>query len=336
MATKYFTAEPELNINASAPSENNTLTIAYQTFGSPDQPAVLMPTCFGGLLEGTLSFLRTPDKNGKPPVLADYFVIVVGLLGGSESSSPSNAPATLRGLAFPQTTYEDNVRLQYALCRALGVTKLAACIGFSMGGQQAYHMAVLYPDFVERAVVLASSARTSWHNWNFLEGPKAALISAEDWHDGKYSQPVMRGTRAFKRVYSTWALSPQWYRERSWEKLGFKSLPEYLEANWNGGQDAHDLLRMLDTWQKGDISLYGPKKGDLPAALGSIKARVLVMPSRTDCYFPPEDSEEEVKHLKHGELSVIESIWGHIAGGGGGTPEDNDFICKEVARWLAT
>lgn len=93
---------------------------------------------------------------------------------------------------------------------------------------------------------------------------------------------------------------------------------------------------MLNTWQKGDVSLHGLVKGDLPAALASIQARVLVMPSRTDCYFPPEDSEEEVKHLKHGELSVIESIWGHVAGGGGGTAEDNDFISKEVARWLAT
>lgn len=336
MTTKYFTADPKVNTNSSSPSESTALTIAYQTFGSPDQHAVLMPTCFGGSLNDTFQFLRSPDKDGNPPVLASYFVIVCGLLGGAESSSPSNAHPSMRGASFPQTTYEDNVRLQYALCRALGVTKLAAYIGFSMGGQQAYHMATIYPDFVERAVVLASSARTSWHNWNFLEGPKAALTSAVDWHDGAYTEPAKRGTRAFSRVYSTWALSPQWYRERSWEKLGHSSLPEYLDANWSGAGDGHDLLRMLDTWQRGDISLYGPKKGDLPAALASIQAKVLVMPSRTDCYFPPEDSEEEVKHLKHGELSVIESIWGHVAGGGGGTPEDNAFICKEVARWLET
>lgn len=39
------------------------------------------------------------------------------------------------------------------------------------------------------------------------------------------------------------------------------------------------------------------------------------MPARTDQYFPPEDSEVEVKHLKKGELRVIETVWGHIAGG---------------------
>lgn len=336
MTTRYFTAEPEANINASGPSENKSLTLAYRTYGSPDQPAVLMPTCYNGTLDDTLTFLWTAGDDVKPPVLASYFVIICGLLGGGESSSPSNAHPSMKGAAFPATTYEENVRLQHALCEALGVTKLAAYIGFSMGGQQAYHMATIYPDFAERAVVLASSARTSWHNWSFLEGPKAALVNSADWHDGNYTQPVVKGTRAFFRAYSTWALSPAWYRERSWEKIGFESLQDYLEEVWSGGQEAHDLLCMLHTWQKGDISLYGPKKGDLPAALASIKAKVLVMPGRTDCYFPPEDSEEEVKHLKQGELSVIESVWGHVAGGGSGTAEDTAFIIKEVARWLAT
>lgn len=60
-------------------------------------------------------------------------------------------------------------------------------------------------------------------------------------------------------------------------------------------------------WQRANVSPYGPVKGDFVRALESIKARVLLMPSRTDLYFPPEDSAEEVKHLKRGELKVIES-----------------------------
>lgn len=146
-------------------------------------------------------------------------------------------------------------------------------------------------------------------------------------------------TRLFKLfiqlIVYTGALSPAWYRERSWEKLGFETLQEYLEKGWSGKGDAHNLLCMLHTWQQGDISLYGPRKGDLPAALASIKAKVLLMPGRTDCYFPPEDSEEEVKYLKYGELRIIESIWGHIAGGGRGTEEDNAFISQQVMQWLA-
>jgi homoserine O-acetyltransferase len=55
-----------------------------------------------------------------------------------------------------------------------------------MGGQQAYQIATLYPDFVQRVVVLASSARTSWHNRSLSEGPKAALVNSVDFHDGQY------------------------------------------------------------------------------------------------------------------------------------------------------
>ncbi|KIW33555.1 uncharacterized protein PV07_00395 [Cladophialophora immunda] len=81
---------------------------------------------------------------------------------------------------------------------------------------------------------------------------------------------------------------------------------------------------------------HGPVKGDFVQALASIKAKVLVMPSRTDLYFPPEDSVEEVKHLRHGELRVIETIWGHVAGGGGGSKQDTEFIKSCIRELLAS
>jgi len=118
--------------------------------------------------------------------------------------------------------------------------------------------------------------------------------------------------------------------------LGFSSVEDYLKTVWDGGSDAHDLLCLLQTWQKGDISLFGPEedRGDLPKALRRIKAKVLLMPSRSDMYFPPEDNEEELKHLNDGELEVIESIWGHVAGGGDGTKDDTEFIKMQVQRFL--
>ncbi|KAJ7072696.1 Alpha/Beta hydrolase protein [Mycena amicta] len=335
--TKYFLDD---SCNATAPSSSTSLTLAYRTFGDAKNPAVFIPSCYSGKIGTTLTFLYLPADNGTPPVLQDYFVVVCGLIGGSESSSPSNVPDAISGPRFPKVTYEDNIRLQHGLCTALGITKLYAYIGFSMGGQQAYHMAALFPDFVERIVVLAGSARTSWHNYSFLEGPKAALVNSVDFHDGNYQTPAVRGTRAFSRVYATWALSQAWFRERSWESLGYHDLEEFLKVVWEDGQgiwDAHDLLAMIYTWQNGDISKFGPEeeRGDLAKALGRIKAKALIMPSRGDFYFPPEDSEEEVKYLKYGELKVIESIWGHFAGGGGGTKTDNEFIQSEVKRFLA-
>lgn len=336
MAThmKYFIAEPVPNVDASPPHLNNTLTLAYQTHGSPNNPAILMPSCFSGRVESTLSFLY----DGPNSPLNDYFVVVCGLLGGIDSSSPSNAPSHLRGLSFPKVTYEDNIHLQHELCKSLGISQLEAYIGFSMGGQQAYYMAVLHPDFAKRIVVLASSARTSWHNKSFLEGPKTALLNSIDWFDGGYTQPAWKGTQAFARAYSTWALSSDWFRQRCWETLGCVSVEDYLTKYWDqvmGSLDALDLMCMLQTWYPGDISTAEEGDGSLETALGKIRAEVLLMPCRTDLYFPPADSEQELKHLKHGKLRVIDSVWGHLAGGEFGPQEDKDFISAEIKTFLS-
>ena len=333
---RYFTSRPQPNTNAAEPSKSTDFTLAYFTIGSPERPAVLIPTCYAGTLDEELTFLWSTDE-GNVPILQDYFVIVSGLLGGGESSSPSNAHQTLRGPKFRQPSYEDNVHLQYALCQALGLEHLAAFIGFSMGGQQAYHMAMLYPDFAQRIVGICTSARTSRHSWAGLDGQKTALVNSIDWCNGNYTEPPHKGLAAMSRASNPWILSPEWYRQECWKMGRFATLEDYLrDADVNGlaAFDANDLLCMLQTWQDGDISAYGPEKGNLPKALETIKAKVLLMPCRTDSQFPPEDSAEEMKHLQHGELCVIESIYGHIAGGGGGTQENTDFIKENILRFL--
>lgn len=89
------------------------------------------------------------------------------------------------------------------------------------------------------------------------------------------------------------------------------------------------MLVMMQTWQHADISKQEPYNGDFELALASIKAKMLVLPGKTDLYFPwvlplgckvvmlttsrrPEDSEYEVKCMKDGigELDVFPSIWG--------------------------
>lgn len=97
--TKYFHKGLTLSAKSEPAGQEFPAKLAYWTFGSPSNPAVLMPTCFGGDLEGTLSFLYS-NKNGNadPPFPPEkYFVIVVGLMGGGESSSPSNQPAPFDG-----------------------------------------------------------------------------------------------------------------------------------------------------------------------------------------------------------------------------------------------
>ena len=331
--TKYFEHQLTLSPQSEPPGQKFDAKLAYWALGDPSNPAVLLPTCYGGVLESTSPWLYATDTVADPILPpSKFFIIVTALLGSGESSSPSN---TGKGPEFPRTTYEDNIRLQHALCQHLGVKKLFAYIGFSMGGQQAYYMSVLYPDFVDNMVCLAGSAKTSSHNWCFLEGPKHALIMSEDFQGGYYKEHPKSGLKAFARVYVTWALSQKWFRGRCWEQGGFSTLQEYLDANWSGSGDANDRLATLWTWQNGDIGLYHPEdEGDLAKTLRRIKARCLIFPSRTDQYFPPEDNIEEVKYLKHGEFRCIPSVWGHIAASGNGARADTECMISEIKRFL--
>lgn len=92
---------------------------------------------------------------------------------------------------------------------------------------------------------------------------------------------------------------------------------------------------MLRTWQLGDVSASSKFNGDLPAALRSIKAKALIMPGKTDLYFPPEDSEFEVANMSPGVGTYlpIPSIWGHWAGAGG-NKEDTKFLDEAIAKFL--
>ena len=153
----------------------------------------------------------------------------------------------------------------------------------------------MYPSFVSNAVVICGSARTSGHNYAFLEGPIAALTNSVDYDDGRYKErgikPV-RGLRAFTRAYRAWLHSPEWYREEQWraaEGSGSGSVGESMDKTQDGmGEwDPEDLLILAKMWQKGDIGVFAEQggRGFKDTLAHVIKARVLVMPSRTDQYF---------------------------------------------------
>jgi homoserine O-acetyltransferase len=223
------------------------------------------------------------------------------------------------------------------LTEHLGIERVALVYGWSMGGQQAYHWAALYPEIVERIAVVCGSARTAPHNHVFLEGIKYALMADPAWRDGYFSEPPVRGLRAMGRIYAGWALSQAFYREELWRTVGFSSLEDFLIAGWEANylrRDADNLLAMIWTWQHADISaneLYG---GDLARALGAISADALIMPSTTDLYFTVADNEREVAHMRRAELRPIPSIWGHRAGNPTQNPEDDDFIDRAVKELL--
>ena len=313
--------------------------LCYQTYGELNprkDNAIVFPTFFGSQHPANEPMIgpRMALDPGK------YFIIVPNLFGNGLSSSPSNTPPPYDRARFPGMTYYDNIMCQHRLVtEQFGIERIALVCGFSMGAQQTFHWGALFPDMVERIAPWCGSARTSPHNFVFLEGVKAALRSDDAWNGGWYDRQPAKGLRAMGRVYAGWAPSQAFYRERLYLKMGFSSLEDYLVTAWEGRYlqlDANDILAMVHTWQNGDIGDNPLYEGDFVKALGSIKAKALVMPSRTDQYFPPEDNEIEVGHMPSAELRVIPSIWGHLAGGPGRNPEDTQFIDSNLKELLAS
>ena len=314
-------------------------TLAYKTYGTLNEGrdnAIVFPTFFSSQHSANEPMIGPgmaldPDR---------YFIIVPNLFGNGLSSSPSNTPPPYDRARFPGITYYDNITCQHRLVtEQFGIQRIALVCGFSMGAQQSFHWGAMFPDMVERIAPWCGSARTSPHNFVFLEGVKAALQADEAWRSGWYDRPPTKGIRAMARVYAGWAPSPAFYREKVYLKMGFSSLEDYLVMAWEGRYlqlDANDILSMVWTWQHGDISANPLYKGNFEAALGSTKAKALVMPSQTDQYFPPEDSELEVPNMPNAELRVIPSIWGHLAGGPGRNPEDTRFIDEALKELLAS
>ncbi len=293
--------------------------IAYATYGKLDAArsnAIVVPSAYGAT-HADSAWLIGP---GKPLDTSRWFVIATNLFGNGLSSSPSTTP----GDDFPQVGIYDNVAAQYRLVtECLQVAKIALVTGFSMGAQQTFHWACAYPAFVERIVPICGSARTSPHNRVFIDGAVATLDAA--------------GPETLGRIWAAWGLSQAFYRKELWRSLENATTLQGFVDEWYGpaafAGDPRDLKAMFATWRAADVSSRHPYAGDFSRALGSLRANAIVMPSRTDTYFPPEDSEIEVRHMPHAQLRVIPSDWGHAAGAGV-NPIDNEFIARAIREIL--
>lgn len=305
---------------------------SYGTLSAARDNVILYPTSYGAQHPG-LEWAIGPDSLFDPE---RWFVVIPNMFGNGRSSSPSNTEA------YPDlVTTADNVGAQgRLLAEIFGVERLACVYGFSMGAQQAYHWAALAPGAVERAIIVCGSARTSPHNQVFLAALMAILEAApEHLGDGRFSAEPRAARRAFTRCYAGWAMSQAWYREKlHLTSTGAQTLDDFLDKHWGPGFQlaAADLYAQLRTWYAGDISANPLYDGNLPAALAAIQARVLLLPSETDLYFPVADNALELASLGDAALRAIPSIWGHVAGAPATLPEERNFLKQAVQDWLAS
>ncbi|GIO12086.1 homoserine O-acetyltransferase [Cohnella xylanilytica] len=311
--------------------------LAYKTYGrlnAKKDNVIVYPTAFGD------QHVQNEWLIGEGMALdpQKYFIIVPNLLGNGLSSSPSNTPPPFDRAHFPQVTIYDNVKFQHRLVtEKFGIRKIALVVGWSMGGIQSFQWGASYPDMVERIAPFAGVAKTWPQTYVVLEGMRAALMAAVRFDSSRRNQLTSADMRAVGLVYAGWGVSQAFYREELYRELGFDSLTDFITGVWEDSfmkMDPHNVLAMLWTGQNADISANPLYNGDFDKALKSIKALACVMPGSTDLFCLADDNQYEAELIPNAAFHPIESIWGHFAGRGINSA-DNQFIDDNLKRLLS-
>jgi homoserine O-acetyltransferase len=304
--------------------------LAWRIDGARDDRApILTCTAFSRACDD-LAWLSLPGLALDP---ARRWVLRVESLGNGRSSSPSNTAAPFAGADFPPITQADNVRLQAALLDHLGIGRLHAVVGASMGAQQALHWAATDPGRIDAVVAIVGGARTTWHGRLFVRAMMDALVGDPAFARGRYAAPPVEGLKRLSRAWAPFALSPRFFSTglvQRYDDTRAESLDDFL-AKWETrylGKDANDLLAMLRCWEHHD-ALAG-----LPAPPGLAHLRCLFLPSATDAYFHPDDIRDDAVHFPGATVAVIPSIHGHAAGFAR-SPEDATFVNDRIAAFLS-
>ncbi len=174
--------------------------IAYQTYGTLNAArsnAILLCHALSGdqhvanvnPVTGKPGWWETLVGPGKPIDTDRFFVICSNVLGGcmgTTGPSSTGPDGQVYGLDLPLVTIRDMVRAQAMLIDHLGIERLLAVVGGSMGGMQVLQWAASYPERVFAAFPMATAARHSAQNIGFHEVGRQAIMADPDWRGGRY------------------------------------------------------------------------------------------------------------------------------------------------------
>ena len=261
-----------------------------------------------------------------------YFMICSNVLGGCQGTtgpaSINPATGTPYALSFPFITIGDMVRLQVMLLDRLGIGRLLAVCGGSMGGMQALEWAVAYPDRVVAAIPVATTWRHSAQHIAFSEVGRQVIMADPDWNRGEYygKQPPARGLAVARMIGHITFMSDDSMREKFGRRLrgkeGFgydfevdfevESYLRYRGAQFVERFDANSYLYITKAMDYFDLSAG---RGTLAETLARARARFLVISFSSDWLYPSYQSQEIVRALRVCDSDVayvdLQSNYGH-------------------------
>lgn len=321
-------------------------TLAYETYGTLSERkdnAILVTHALSGDAHcagrhhasdkrpGWWDMLIGP---GKALDTDKYFVICSNVVGGcSGSTGPASLnPATGRpyGTDFPIITIADMVNAQVMLLDHLGIDKLLAAVGGSMGGMQVLEWAISHRDRLHLCVPMATAARQPTQAIAFNEVGRQAIMADPNWRNGHYydGAPPAKGLSVARMVGHITYLSDEAMQEKFGRRLRdihdysftfsadfeVESYLRYQGLSFTDRFDANTYLYITRALDYFDLTR---QHGSLVQAFRDVKARFLVLAFSSDWLHPPYQLKEIVSALrathKHVSYYEVASPYGHDA-----------------------
>lgn len=261
-----------------------------------------------------------------------YFVICSNVLGGCQGTTGPGSPDPATGrpyaLTFPFITIRDMVRVQKRLIDHLGIERLLAVAGGSMGGMQALEWIVTYPESLSSAIVLASTSRLTAQGIAFDAVGRNAIMSDPRWRGGDYygKDVPARGLAIARMVGHITYLSDESMGMKFGRRLqerqayGFDledqfAVESYLEHQGGKFVDRFDANSYIYLSRAMDYFDLSEGFGSLEAAFSRASGRFLVVAFTSDWLYPPYQSKEIVWAMMRNNLDVsyveIDCPYGH-------------------------
>jgi homoserine O-acetyltransferase len=274
--------------------------------------------------------------DGKCVDTTKYFVICSNVIGSCFGSTgpisysyPTNKPYRF---SFPVVTIKDMVKAQKSLFNSLGIYKVKAIIGGSMGGMQALQFAIDYPSFSQKIVVLGTTHKTRDWAIAFNKITQEAIVKDPDFKDGQYEVDDikanglsglaigrMAGHISFLSPYSMQKKFKNEYvrNDGLYELFGKHQVERYLEYNAYNFTKIFDPLSYIYITKA--LNIFDLSRGydSLEDALSYVESDILLISFEMDLLFLPYEMVEIKDALEKSNKNVkyinIDSDYGHDA-----------------------
>jgi homoserine O-acetyltransferase len=282
-------------------------------------------------------FLISP---GKALDTDKYFIVAPDFISNSLLRQGVTTGPTNSGLRmdFPSITIRDSTNVDYRLLKEyLGIDRVLAVVGPSIGAMKAYQFAVSYPTYISGAIAVAGSPVTSPRMRWVLRNAMDIIALDSGWQGGNYQVNPSGGLVTALLAWLPYLYSEKWFaqnlrteaQEQAFRKTWRDVLTAYLP------QDTRDVYYQMQMWANFNIGSSTGFNGDAQAALRSIKARVLLISAKEDQMISREEIAFTKGAIPGATLVELDSISGHDICCGS-DPEANKILDREIGRFLAT